>query len=121
MNPVEEITVLIEQASGGEVMLDESLVARAQRHFHHGEFSEQAPHDTRHDAGIWLVRPVESLFYPGKTVALIIVHDEARERGLCAQVRKEVEGTGTELWELTVPDFQGAKWFGPLEDLKPAE
>ncbi len=117
MNPVEEIAGLLKEAGGSHVVLDEPLVARTLRHFHRQAFRKQAPHDTRRNAGTWLVRPVQSMFYAGKTVALVIVHDE--RRGLCAQVKDPVGKP--KLWELTVPDFRGAEWFGPLEGSKPAE
>ena len=117
MNPVEEIAGLLEAAAGCEVVLDEPLVARTLRHFHRQEFRKQAPHDTRRNAGTWLVRPIESMSYRGKTVALVVVHDE--RRGLCAQIRGE--HTGMAFWELTATDFRGAEWFGPLEGSKLAE
>ncbi len=113
MNPVEEIAGLLEAAGGAQVVLDETLVARTLQHFHRQEFRKQAPYD----AGTWLVRPVKSMFYQGKTLALVIVHDEDRDRRLCAQIKIG----RISLWELAAQEFRDAEWFGPLEDLKPAE
>ena len=112
MNPVEEIARLLEAAGGAQVALDETLVARTLQHFHRQGFRKQAPYD----AGTWLVRPVKSMFYQGKTLALVIVHDD-RGRGFCAQIKIG----RISLWELTAPEFRDAEWFGPLEGSKLAE
>ena len=112
MNPVEEIAGLIQEAGGAHVVLDETLSARAMRHFRLQEFYKQPPHE----AGTWLVRPAGTLFHAGRTVALRVRVGDGEDLYARIKIGR------VEMWaSTTAPQLRDAEWFGPLEDLRPAE